>query len=803
MKKRLLSTFFLVLIAAGLWAQGLRSDTIDLRSFNLKLDLSDFTTKVLRGDATIGIKAKMNGVTGIRLDLLKLNVDSVKINSFTAPYTYNDSVIDVNLLIGLNNGDSATLEVFYHGNPYHASSDFGGFYWTGTYAFNIGVSFLADPHNYGKVWFPCFDNFEQRSLYEFYITTKSNHKAFCNGLLLDVNTVANKKIWHWKLGQSIPSYLASVAVSDYATVESSVNGLNGTIPVQLGANASDTTNLKNLFVHLPDAFHIQENAWGPYLWDRVGYCIVPFNAGAMEHATNIGFMSYYLGVLSDQAETTMAHELSHHWFGNLVTCKTAEDMWLNEGWASYNEHLFLQRLYGDSTYRDAVRTNHENVLHDAHVRDGSYLPVSGVPTESTYGSTVYNKGADVIHTLRAYMGDSLFFNCMKSFLNDYAWQNITTTQLRDYLTQCSGINLNDYFNDWVLAPGFPHFSIENQFIELATIGGQDYMRSQFTIRQKLSHAPHYYSNVPVVVTYFSSTGQYFKDTVLVSGPCTDHSSAYVPMATTDISVVALDFEGNIQDAITDEWKQLNDTGTYDFGTAKLRLQVNSLPHSSFLRVEHNWIRPEPMRTKIAGLHLHDKRYWTFSGTFLPLNTANAGSASARLDFDGTDVSLDNTFITNSEDSIVVMYRANAEREWAIADSFKINTGGNANDKIGSVTINKIKAGQYCLAIWNSALADTTTADDDCTFLSVPEIENHYSFTIYPNPTNEAVTLTFEKNIFDTATLLDITGSKLLVQKISAEQSSLQMSARHLAPGTYLIELSGACCGKAIRKLIKQ
>ncbi|MBP6731968.1 MAG: M1 family metallopeptidase, partial [Chitinophagales bacterium] len=441
-------------------AQDLRGDTIDLRSFNLKLDLSDFTTKVLRAEAVIGIKSKQNGVTGIQLDLLKLTVDSVKVNTSAVPFTYNDSVIAINLLLNLNTGDSATLQVFYHGNPYRAAGDFGGFYWTNAYAFNIGVSFLADPHTYGRVWFPCFDNFEQRSLYEFYVTTKNTHKAFCNGLLQDIATNGNKKIWHWKLTQDIPSYLASVAVSDYATVEDTVNGMTGTLQVQLAARAADTTNLKNLFVHLHDAFHIQEEAWGPYLWDRVGFCIVPFNAGAMEHATNIGFMTYYLNSLSSQAERTMAHELSHHWFGNLVTCKTAGEMWLNEGWASYNEHLFYERLYGDSTYKDAVRVNHEDVLHKAHISDGSYLPVSGVPTESTYGSTVYNKGADVIHTLRAYMGDQLFFSCVKNFLTDFAWQNITTIQLRDYLAQCAGINLNDYFNDFITAPGFTHFSIE-------------------------------------------------------------------------------------------------------------------------------------------------------------------------------------------------------------------------------------------------------------------------------------------------------------------------------------------------------
>ncbi|HLP50757.1 MAG TPA: T9SS type A sorting domain-containing protein, partial [Chitinophagales bacterium] len=450
-----------------------------------------------------------------------------------------------------------------------------------------------------------------------------------------------------------------------------------------------------------------------------------------------------------------------------------------------------------------VRTNHEGVLHDAHVRDGSYLPVSGVPTENTYGATVYDKGSDVIHTLRHYMGDDKFFSCVKALIDEYKWNTVSTIQMRDYLSQCSGINLNDYFNDWVLTPGFPHFSIENQFVELETFGTEDFMRVTFTIRQQLHKSNHYYNNVPVVVTYFSSTGQSFKDTVLVSGPCTDHASAYVPMLTTDISVVALDFDGSLQDAITDEWRQINGTGAYDFGTAKLQVDVTKLTQPSFLRVEHNWIRPEPMRTKIPGLHLHDKRYWTISGTFARYVQTNANSATAELEYDGTDVSLDNTFITNREDSIVVMYRSKPESEWAIADSFTINTGGNVNNKIGSVTVRNIKAGQYCLAIWNSALPDTTVAEAECIYLAIEETAKAPNFDVYPNPTNETITLQFDKDMFDSVSLLDITGRRLLSQKLVTGQGTLQLNLKNYTAGIYIVELTGPRATQITRKVVKQ
>ncbi len=777
-------------------AQDFRSDTIDIRSYNLKLDLSDFAAKILKGDAIVGIKAKMNGVDGIHLDLLLLNVDSVKVNSFTAPFTYNDSVVDINLLATLNINDSATVEIFYHGNPFHAASDFGGFYWTGAYAFNIGVSFLADPHNYGRVWFPCFDNFEERSFFEFYVTTKNTYKAFCNGIMQGVTTIANKKIWHWKLNQEIPSYLASVAVSDYSTVNDTVNGINGTIPVQLAVNAGDTTTLKDLFIHLHNAFHIQETLWGPYQWDRVGYCIVPFNAGAMEHATNIGFMSYYLNILSAEAEEAMAHELSHHWFGDLVTCDSASEMWLNEGWARYNEKLFLEKLYGDSVYKQSMSENHESVLHTAHVKDGSYLPVSGVPTEYTYGNTVYDKGADAIHTLRTYMGDSLFFQCVKNYVTDFAWKNSSTAQLRDYLSQCSGIDLNDFFNDWIYAPGFSHFSIERITPESVQSGTEIFTVYRLMIRQRLNHALHYYENVPIVISYFTADGQRTDEQIFVSGECTEHVSPIISL--NDVVYIAIDFDAKLQDAITDEWKIISDTGSYDFGTAKMILLVNTNVDSSLIRIEHNWIRPEPMHTKIAAFHLHDKRYWTVDGI-----TNSGFVANAKIDFDGTDISLDSTFITNSEDSLVVMYRANTDSEWVKTDSFSINTQGNVHDKVGYATVNGIKKGQYCFAIWNSSIPDTATAESDCVFTSVNEAELKNDFQIFPNPTNESVTVSFEKNLFSKVELFDLVGRKFLEQKISAEQNSIQLKLKSFTNGTYLVTLTGKSTNRISKKIIKQ
>jgi aminopeptidase N len=790
---------FLVCLFNNYAATDPRADSLEITRCRLNVNLADFAGKTMYAYSELTVKSKLNSASHIRLDLLKLTVDSVKAGNVAAAYTYNDSVLAVQFPVVLNAGDSSVLTIYYHGKPVQMPGDFGGFYWTNQYAFNIGVSFLEDNHSYGRVWFPCFDNFVTRSLYEFYVTTDTTRKALCNGLLQNtVNNGNGTQTWHWKLGQTIPSYLASVTVSDYQLLNDTVVGINGTLPVTLAARAADTTALKNSFLHLKDAFHIFENLFGPYSFDRVGYCAVPFNAGAMEHATNI---SYMLGMITGNLtyETTMAHELSHHWFGDLATCEEASEMWLNEGWAVYCEHLFLENLYNDSTAKDAIRKNHEGVLRKAHIDDGAYYAVSGVPSPQTYGRTVYDKGAEVAHTLRHYTNDANFFNCMKSYFSLYSFTHVNSETLRDFLSQCSSVDYTHAFDDWVFQPGFLHFSLGSVKTEQTSLVN---FRTQLSIRQKLNHAQHYGTLVPVTVTYFDSLWNRIDEVVYATGECTMHERNFTNFKPV---YVALDFHERMQDAITDEWKVLTNTGTFDFGTAKAKLTVTAVSDSVLVRVEHNWVAPDPLQTPVAGLHLHDYRYWTIDGLF---DTTRL-KADIRFDFNGTTNQnngyLDNTFITTSEDSLVMLYRPDAESEWQLADSFKVNTLGSALNKVGYVTVYGLQKGQYSLAIRNPNVPDTVITIAPCIYSSVENAtKSDVAFQLYPNPANDAVRAEFTKGDFESLLLTDIQGRAMYAVAVNNEETAKTLSLHNLAKGFYFVSLKKAGSKQFVtQKLIKQ
>lgn len=771
----------------------------DVKHYSISLDISNISSASIQGCCSIKIQSETNGLQQVQLSLLALNVDSIIINQNTAAYTYNATALIIQLPTPLNTGDSTEITVCYNGQPVMDASGWGGFYFSGNYAYNLGVGFDANPHTYGRVWFPCVDNFTDRATYEFHITTASNHKAFCGGLLIDSTLNGNGTItWDWQLNQSIPTYLASVAVSAYTSVNDNYPSIAGnTVPVMLAAQPADTTKLKSSFIHLPNAFSGFEECFGAYRFDRVGFVLVPFNSGAMEHATNVAYMrASVTGGL--EYESLMAHEFSHHWFGDLVTCETPEDMWLNEGWARYSESVFFEKVYGAARYKKNIRKNHKDVLQFTHITDDGYRAVSGVPHEYTYGSTVYDKGAEVAHTLRGYMGDSLFFSCVTDYLDAFKFNHASSIDFRDYLSQCSGIDLTPFFENWVFNPGFPHFSVDSFFTAQS---GSNFDVTIF-IRQRLKSAPALYSNLPVELTFFSENFDSVSQTVLFSGSCGIHHTE-LPFAP---AFIAIDIHEKISDAITDKYLRVNTTGNLDFEEALMTMNVTQISSEALIRVEHNWVAPVPMKTIIPSLHLSKERYWKVDG-ILP----NDFTASAKIIYDGTVSTstgyLDNQLISNKEDSLLILYRPDTKMDWAIHPSFTINPQGSLLNKKGEITINNITKGEYALGIWDHSrpVIDSQFVSSPCFYLAANEIEktsSELAFTIFPNPANDSFFIRFEKPLVEDVqvSILDLTGK--MVHTLSAKQASEQVkvSLANWSNTTYLVKIENAK-GLAVKKLL--
>lgn len=747
-------------------SENLRSDTIDILKYTISLDITDFANQKISGNTIIRFAPKLNTQNKIRLDLLKMTIDSIRQNNTLLSYNYNDTVVRINLLSAINTSDTASVTVFYHGIPQGDPAGWGGFSFDGNYAYNLGVGFGAKPHNYGRVWFPCFDNFVEKSLYEFNITTDAAKTAYCNGVLVSDVTSAGKRRRDWVLNKEIPSYLASVAVADYAEVNWSVNAANGTLPIVLAGRAPDTTSLKSGFIHLPNAILGFENYYGPYVWNRVGYCLVPFAGGAMEHATNIAYPRDFIGNLAYESEL-MAHELSHHWWGDLMTCETQEDMWLNEGMASYSERLFLEYMYNYQRYLTEVKTVHDDMVKFVHLREKGFRAVSGIPHEYTYGDHVYRKGADVAHTLRSYMGDAAFFAGLKYVLQQKAYKNMNSTEFMNLLQASSGQNLNDFFNNWVFAGGWPHFSIDS----VKTTGTSAPYTSVVYVKQKLFGAPSLYSNVPLELTFMNSACAKEVKTISMSGASQSFTlqTALAPLYT------GINSESKISDAVSSEYKTLktNATVNYSLGNATLLIS-NKGADSSYVRIEHNFAKPDDFKNNTHNFRLNTQHYWKIDGIL-----SSGFVSKLRLNYNGNKVTSGNNYLdtcltTVNGDSVLLLYRRNAADDWQEVKhytKFKIST------KTGFVTADTLKFGEYAFANGKSSV-----------IVGLEEKKKSKAqLTVFPNPVQNVLNVivqnyTVSKN--DVIEIYDTSGKLVMTQAKADAKNELQVSG--LTAGVYRV-----------------
>lgn len=742
----------------------LTSDTIHVDHYSINIDTLDFSAKTIKAHTSVKVFAKLNSVNNISLSLLKLSVDSIVADNQLLTYSYNDTVLSITPNNVLNLNDSITLTVYYRGAPKQDASGWGGFYFSGNYAFNLGVGFDADPHNYGRVWFPCIDEFTDRATYEFHITTAATSKAFCNGALQSQTTNPNGTItWNWLLDKTIPTYLACMAVAPYYTLQQNLNG----IPVEIALMPSDTANALLTFQHLPQVLTAFENAWGPYPFNKVGFSLVPFNSGAMEHASQITIGSAYInGSLS--YETLWAHELSHMWWGDKVTCETAGDMWLNEGWASYNEAFLKQSIYGATAYKDWIRTNHRKVLQSAHIIDGSYLSLINVPHAYTYGTTVYNKGADVTHTLRYYMQDSAFFNACKYHLTQRAYNSSSSYQFRDNLTASSTINMNRFFDDWVFTEGFPHFSIDSVTY---VPGGLDHYFIH--VRQRSKGNNHLYQ-MPIEINLTDGTIDTTFTFVMDSVTQTFHCPVlFIP------TWFSIDRGEKISDAITDYEKNITTTGAVLMPETNVKLEVLSLgSFNPTVRIEHNWVAPDGWKQSNPGIRLSDYHYWKVDGLF-----DNQFLAKAAFSYNGSNNAnngyLDNTLITTKEDSLVMLYREGTAADWQIVSSYSINYVGSHTDKIGVLTIDTLKRGEYALAIRDYTVSINELVENQKPFLQVQ-----------PNPVGQSCHIEFDLKGRKQAVLqiIDVRGNLVKDFKVYAHQTFINWDVNEIPNGSYFAKL---------------
>ncbi len=740
-----------------------RTDSIYVNHYTLNLKVTDFTTHTLQGHTRIQLSTHPE-LKQLTLDLLQFTTDSVLINGTNSEFTATDSNISINIAAARH--DSLTIDVYYRGEP-KAAARFGGFYFSNNYAYNMGVSISDIPHNYGKAWFPCIDEFTSKATYTFHIHTLPAHTAVCNGMLTRIDTLNNQElIWTWEQLHAIPTYLAAVAVGEYTAHIDSFYSVSGQyIPIGIYTHPSADSMVEGSFYRLKTILHLYEKLFGAYPLQRVGYVTVNFNSGAMEHACNISYPLYAVNGTSDY-ESLYAHELSHMWFGNMVTCSSAEDMWLNEGFATFCEGIICQYLSheqneiipSDSAYRLWYRNLHTYVLNHAHKNDGGYYALDLMPQTHTYGTTTYDKGALAVYALQQYMGDSLFFACIKQYLQHFAYGNANSEEFFQYITQISGINLMPFYYSHIHQPGVLDFTID--YIE--PFNNQLY---NIHLRQQLSHALYYGDSNKLDLTFFFPSG---KDTtiygIIMSGAT---QMVQIPLPETPLFGIT-DYFDKLNDAVIDTQftLQTNADITFTNGSCKI---TGLRSTNSYVRIEHHLTSPDyayySPHNNPHIYRLSNNHYWRVLYTDSLAEAQKLQFAYSAVNANEPDYTLMKGY---KKDNLLLLYRRDAAQEWKIIP-YAIT--GIANK--GYIFTSHLQSGEYCLAIGDTIDMFTPA--------------NHTDLTpcLYPNPTYDTVCLQHVQNAC--VSIYNAQG-RLITRKKHCNDTEI-IPVQHFANGIYMVYIT--------------
>ncbi len=453
----------------------------------------------IRGGVTTYFKPKNSTITQVAFDFSdSLVVDSVMYHGAPAVFSQlPGDVLQVDLgPVAAGQLDSVTM--YYHGEP--VSSGFGAFA-RDTHAGMPIIWTLSEPYG-AKEWWPCKQDLNDKAdSLDVFVTCPAQYRAASNGLLVGETQSGSWKTWHWKHRYPIAAYLVAVAVTNYDVYTETAPLSTGNLEILNYVYPESKVQAQNQTPALIPALQLYDSLFIPYPFMNEKYGHAQFGwGGGMEHQTMsfVGGFNYEL----------LVHELAHQWFGDYVTCGSWEDIWLNEGFATYLTGLTYEHLFNGVWWMPWKKITVNLITSDP----GGSVWVDDTTSVSRIfnGRLSYRKGAYLLHMLRWVVGDDAFFTGIRNYLQDTSIANgyARTDDLKAHLEQASGKDLTGFFDDWFYGEGYPVYQV---------IWSQDGDGTlHVTIQQTPSHPSVDFFEMPVPLLAKNATDDTFfvlQDTV--------------------------------------------------------------------------------------------------------------------------------------------------------------------------------------------------------------------------------------------------------------------------------------------------
>ncbi len=409
----------------------------DVSHYSLTLDYAP-TTNHLTGTAVITATATQN-LSRFDLDLRGFWVSRVLVNGTPASYAREgEQELVVTPSSGLRAGRSFTITVDYAGTPQVVTDPDGSIEgWVPT---DDGAFVVGEPQG-SPGWYPANDNPRDKATFDFSVAVPDGLTVMANGVLVSHKSSGGTTNWVWSETDPMAPYLATATLGRFDLTVSTV----GRIPSYVAIDPTLPTG--NVFGKLPEIVQFYESIYGKYPFNAVGS--VADNAKSVGYSLETQTKPVY-AAMPDEA--TVAHEISHMWFGDSVTLTRWPDIWLHEGFATWSEWI-----WSEHTGRKTAQKYFDNLYNTPAQDTAFWTPPPGDPgaAANLFNGTIYNRGAMTLQALRQKVGDPAFFRILRRWAAENRYGNVTTAQFIALSEQVSGMQLDHFFDVWLYRPEKP------------------------------------------------------------------------------------------------------------------------------------------------------------------------------------------------------------------------------------------------------------------------------------------------------------------------------------------------------------
>jgi aminopeptidase N len=385
--------------------------------------------------ATISATATQ-ALSSFNLDFKGLKVSSASVNGQPASIARPGGEMAVTPATPIPVGARFTAVVAYHGRPH----PIGGVGWIRTHD---GTSVFSEP-NGSPGWFPCNDHPSDKASYSFTVTVPRSYRAIANGLLDSAQRHGGTSTFAWHEPQPMATYLATVTIGHFHLKSSTVDGLPAWTAVAPGEGGRSRRSLRRL----PRIISLYGSRFGSYPFSSAGSIVVPGKAvTALETQTR----PVYIGA---PYAMVVAHETAHQWFGDAVSLAQWQDIWLNEGFATWVTWMW-QTGGRDEDLRDIFAAYINSSFKYDGVRHFWKLPPGAPGPKKLFSAAVYFRGGMTLEALREKVGDAVFYSTLRDWVTQHLYGNGTTQQFIALAEAESGVSLSHFFDVWLFQPRKP------------------------------------------------------------------------------------------------------------------------------------------------------------------------------------------------------------------------------------------------------------------------------------------------------------------------------------------------------------